>query len=210
MKAGEFVPDAMILRLIANELKTRGWLTTQSSNTYTLAACSVAPEASDIDTDTFVNTPSLTDLQPPPAISDTPSASFILDGFPRTSTQATQLDALIPMNLVVSIRTPTSVILDRIAGRWIHPGSGRVYNTTWPASSPKVPFKDDVTGEPLVKRSDDSPEIWRERLKKFDETNQPLLEHYNDKGVLWEVEGNGSDEITPKLFREFEKRFTTE
>lgn len=64
-----------------------------------------------------------------------------------------------------------------------------------------------MTGEPLVKRSDDCPEVWRERLKNFDEASQPLLEHYQKKDILWEVEGNTSDEITPKLFREFESRF---
>lgn len=211
MKTGELVPDAMILRLILNELKTRGWLYTQPSpaNTYTLAASSASLEAEDLDieTDAFVNPPSILESQFPPSLSNQPSASFILDGFPRTTTQAAQLDALIPINLVVSLRTPTNVLLDRIAGRWVHPPSGRIYNTTWPTSTPKVPFKDDVTGEPLVKRSDDCPEVWRERLRKFDETSAPLLEHYASKGVLWEVEGSGSDEISPKLFREFEKRF---
>jgi len=209
MKAGALVPDAMILRLIINELKTRGWLFPRpaSSDAYTLAASSSTMETSNSDTDSFVNSPSLAETEPPPALSDTPSASFILDGFPRTTVQATQLDSLIPINFVVSIRTPTSVLLDRIAGRWVHPPSGRIYNTTWPASAPKVPFKDDITGEALVKRADDCPEVWRERLKKFDETSRPLLDHYADKGVLWEVEGNGSDEITPKLFQEFEKRF---
>lgn len=46
------------------------------------------------------------------------------------------------------------------------------------------------------------------RLRKFDETSKPLLEHYEGKGVLWTVEGKSSDEISPKLFREFEKRFS--
>ena len=64
-----------------------------------------------------------------------------------------------------------------------------------------------MTGEPLVQRADDSEETWRGRLKKFEETSQPLLSHYEGKGVLWKVEGNSSDEITPKLFEEVERRF---
>jgi len=64
-----------------------------------------------------------------------------------------------------------------------------------------------VTGEPLTKRIDDDENTWFERLKKFEETSEPLLEHYAKKGVLWEVKGNSSDEISPKLFQEFEKRF---
>ena len=50
-------------------------------------------------------------------------------------------------------------------------------------------------------------EVWKARLKGFEETSLPLLEHYDKLGVLWTVKGNSSDEITPKLFREFEKRF---
>lgn len=210
MKSGELVPDAMILRLIINELKTRGWLYPAHSlaDTYTLSASSSAVgDASSLNSDPFLCTTSPAETQVPSQISNTPCSSFILDGFPRTTTQATKLDALVPINLVVSIRTPTSVLLERIAGRWIHPPSGRLYNTSWPASTPKVSGKDDMTGEPLVKRSDDCPEIWRERLKKFDEASQPLLEHYQKKDILWEVEGNTSDEITPKLFREFESKF---
>lgn len=72
--------------------------------------------------------------------------------------------------MVVHLNVPDSVIMARIAGtsffemtgkltlfpaRWVHLPSGRVYNTTY--SAPKVPGKDDVTGEPLTKRPDDTP-----------------------------------------------------
>ena len=162
----------------------------------------------DFSTDSFVEQPSLAQSYSPPKTSEDPSASFILDGFPRTAGQATQLDNLIPINLVVSLKTPFDVIMERIAGRWVHAPSGRVYNTTF--NAPKVPGKDDVTGEPLIKRADDDENTWRERLKKFEETSEPLLNHYAKKGVLWEVAGNSSDEISPQLFREFEQRFVGE
>ncbi|AEO69977.1 uncharacterized protein THITE_2069499 [Thermothielavioides terrestris NRRL 8126] len=133
------------------------------------------------------------------------SASFLLDGFPRTAAQAERLDAIVPINLAVSLRTPLEVIVQRIGGRWVHEPSGRVYNTTF--NPPRVPGRDDVTGEPLVRRPDDSEEVYRARWERFRETSEPLLEHYARKGVLWEVHGLSSDEITPKLFREFERRF---
>lgn len=145
----------------------------------------------------------LTNGSKPPSVS--PTASFILDGFPRTAAQATSLDALVPVNFVVQLLTPPSVILSRIASRWVHEPSGRVYNTTFHA--PKVPFKDDVTGEPLTQRKDDSIDTWKQRLQKFEETSKTLLQHYDAKGCLWRVEGNTSDEITPKLFAEIERRF---
>lgn len=137
--------------------------------------------------------------------SEDPSASFILDGFPRTALQATKLDALIPVNLVVSLVTPVHIILDRIANRWIHAPSGRIYNIGF--NSPKTPGRDDLTGEPLMQRDDDNEATWRNRLAKFNATSSPLLEHYSSKGLCWKVEGNSSDEISPQLFAEFERRF---
>ncbi len=64
-----------------------------------------------------------------------------------------------------------------------------------------------MTGEPLTKRLDDDEATWKARLKKFEETSEPLLDHYARKGLLWEVEGRTSDEVTPKLFAEFDRRF---
>jgi adenylate kinase len=207
MKSGALVPDAMILRLILNELKTRGWLfSPEGPQTLTLASSAVAASAEDFEADNFVEYPSLAQSSSSPLTSEDPSASFILDGFPRTHSQATQLDGLIPINFVVSLKTPFSAILDRIASRWVHAPSGRVYNTSF--HPPKVAGRDDVTGEPLTKRADDDEATWMTRLKKFEETSEPLLEHYAKKGILWEVSGNTSDEISPKLFAEFERRFT--
>lgn len=177
MKSGSLVPDNMILRLILSELKAKDWISQESSVS--------GPKAS--------------------LPSDSPSASFILDGFPRTALQASRLDSLIPVNLVVSIITPINIILGRIADRWVHAPSGRVYNVSF--NKPKAPGKDDITGEPLTRRDDDNEGTWRTRLKKFNETSDPLLERYAEKGVLWRVEGNSSDEISPKLFSEFERRF---
>lgn len=134
-----------------------------------------------------------------------PAASFILDGFPRTAAQACALDTLVPINLVVHLITPPSIIVSRIASRWVHEPSGRVYNTDF--NPPKVPGKDDVTGKPLTQRKDDSFETWTQRLKMFDETSKSLLDHYEKEGCLERVEGNSSNEISPKLFAEIEKRF---
>lgn len=64
-----------------------------------------------------------------------------------------------------------------------------------------------MTGEPLTQRKDDSVDTWKQRFKKFEETSKPLLEHYERKGCLLRVEGNSSDEISPKLFEEIERRF---
>ncbi|KAB5578533.1 P-loop containing nucleoside triphosphate hydrolase protein [Coniochaeta sp. 2T2.1] len=210
MKAGGLVSDDLILRLIRNELNRRGWLlpTTPQAGYMTLfsSATPATDTSSAVDDD-----PGLANfLSSPPTMTDAtwttnPSASFLLDGFPRTAVQATSLDDIVPINLVVSIKTPVDVIIERISGRWVHEPSGRVYNTGF--NAPKVPGRDDVTGEPLVRRMDDDEEIFRERFRKFEETSKPLLDHYDNKGVLWEVSGMNSNEITPKLYAEFERRF---
>jgi len=178
MNAGALIPDRTILRLILSELKHKKWVPSQTS---------VSDAA-------------------PTSPSDSPSASFILDGFPRTDLQAQSLSAVIPVNFVVRLITPIDIIIDRIASRWIHPASGRIYNIGF--NAPKVAGLDDVTGEKLIQRGDDNPETWRRRLKQFDETSKPLCNFYEKRGLLWTVEGNSSDEISPRLFDEFERRFT--
>ena len=193
----------MILRLILNEFTTRGWLRDSSKASYSLnSAVNQLSGAEPVD-DTFITTFNPEDRKY--NYSDEPSASFVLDGFPRTAPQATQLDELVPINFVVHINTPNSIVVDRICNRWVHEPSGRVYNTTF--NAPKVHGVDDVTGEPLSRRPDDDPEIWKKRLKSFEETSIPLLEHYDKQGVLWTVNGNSSDEITPRLLQELKRRF---
>ena len=205
MRTGALVPDELMLGLIASSLRSRGWLNSSSSSVSPTSAAGTTATSSYIHTSSNTSHPTKLSQQASYTTTACPSTSFILDGYPRTAPQATSLDGLIPINLVVHLVTPVPIILSRIASRWIHPGSGRVYNTTF--NAPKVDGKDDVTGEPLVQRDDDSEATWRERLKKFEENSQPLLNHYAGKGVLWKVEGDSSDEITPKLFSEMERRF---
>lgn len=210
MRTGGLVPDDMILRLITNELSQRGWISgaQPSFMSCTSAASGDAASAVDVTTDSPIpgldTDPSLGASLSRQASED-PSASFLLDGFPRTAVQAKRLDDIVPINWVVSLQTPFEEVMKRISSRWVHEPSGRVYNTTF--NAPKLPGRDDITGEPLVQRADDSEEVYRARFQKFQETSEPLLEHYAKKGVLWEVHGLSSDEISPQLFQEFEKRF---
>lgn len=209
LKAGGLVPDSLILRLIGNEMNKRGWFSNSGQSNVMTLSSSAVPDSGQCDNDNdlaaFLSSPIQAHNFVAPQPSDDPSASFLLDGFPRTACQADQLDSLVPINLAVSIKTPFEVILERISGRWVHEASGRIYNTTF--NAPKVAGLDDVTGEKLTRRSDDDGEIYRARFQKFQETNEPLLEHYARKGVLMEVEGMSSDEISPKLYREFERLF---
>lgn len=211
IKSGGLVADDLIMRLISNELYKNGWLRRDAKpRVMTLASAALGAEAAsanafqELPMDEFITTSDL-DHHSPPSASEDPSASFILDGFPRTASQAEVCDRMIPINLVVNLKTPYDVIIDRISSRWVHEPSGRVYNTSF--HPPKVAGLDDVTGEPLTQRPDDTEEVYRERYRKFQQTSEPLLEHYAKRGVLVEVEGMSSDEISPHLYREFERRF---
>lgn len=137
-------------------------------------------------------------------------SSWLLDGFPRSRNQAQELRSILEkssaeLNLVVELDVDQSVILERIEARWVHLPSGRVYNTDY--NPPKVPFKDDVTGEPLTKRSDDTAEVFQRRLDDFNKELGPLREFYVEKGVFHSVSGNTSDIIFPKLKALIEKEF---
>lgn len=191
MREGGLVPDPLILNLILSELKSRRWVSTSRSNDEIVAALGRG------------NGSVSAAVKP----STDPSTSFILDGFPRTASQAEYLSHLLPMNLVLHLVTPVDIILSRIASRWVHAPSGRVYNIGF--NDPKTPGKDDVTGEELVQREDDSEGTWRKRLAKFEDTSNGLLNFYKhtDSSLVVKVEGNSSDEISPKLFAEVEQRF---
>jgi adenylate kinase len=79
---------------------------------------------------------------------------------------------------MVEIEVDDEEIVHRLTGRRVHPGSGRVYHIDY--NPPKIPGLDDVTGEPLIQRSDDSEETIRKRLKIYHDDTQPLIEFYKE------------------------------
>lgn len=109
---------------------------------------------------------------------------FILDGFPRTVNQAKILDELLTqkkqnIDRVINLVIDDELLIKRVTGRLIHPSSGRTYNIFF--NPPKVEGKDDVTGEPLIKRSDDTAEKLRTRLEEFHNKTSPVLQYYAAK-----------------------------
>jgi len=93
----------------------------------------------------------------------------------------------------------------RIDGRRVHEASGRVYHIAH--NPPKVEGKDDVTGEDLVQRKDDTEETVRHRLSVYHSQTKPLVEFYQKlesaqgKPKYSHIEGVGSVEaITAKVF----------
>lgn len=123
--------------------------------------------------------------------------SWLLDGFPRTVVQAEKLSEKQELDIVINLDVPFETIIDRISKRWIHPGSGKTYNLDF--SPPKVPGKDDETGEDLVQRDDDKPETVRQRLTQYESLTKPLIEFYEEKGLLKSFSGTETNVIWPKV-----------
>lgn len=104
---------------------------------------------------------------------------FLFDGFPRTIPQAQALlDADVAIDNVLEIAVDDEEIVKRLSGRRVHEGSGRVYHVIY--NPPKVEGKDDVTGDTLVQRADDTEETVRNRLKVYHEQTAPLVGFYRE------------------------------
>ena len=102
---------------------------------------------------------------------------FLLDGFPRTIPQADAMqEAGIVIDHVVEFNVADDVIVSRMAGRRVHPGSGRVYHIEH--NPPKTDGIDDVTGEALAIREDDKKATVRKRLAIYHEQTEPLVDYY--------------------------------
>ncbi|CAI5445634.1 unnamed protein product [Caenorhabditis angaria] len=118
---------------------------------------------------------------------------FILDGFPRTTVQAEKLDQILekrktPLDTVIEFNIADDLLVRRITGRLFHIASGRSYHLEF--KPPKVPMKDDETGEPLIRRSDDNEETLRKRLVQYHQMTMPLVDYYKKHGVHVEVDAS--------------------
>ena len=132
---------------------------------------------------------------------------FLLDGFPRTVAQAEALQKLTPIDYVVDIDVPEEEVVRRLSGRRTHPASGRTYHVLY--HPPLRADHDDVTGEPLIQRPDDSEETVRNRLHVYQTQTSPLRDYYRHfKSSAGgriphyrRIDGTGSvDDIKTKIF----------
>jgi adenylate kinase len=103
---------------------------------------------------------------------------FLFDGFPRTIPQAQAMrDAGVDLDYVLEIEVPDAEVIERVSGRRVHPASGRTYHIHF--HPPKVADRDDLTGEPLVQRSDDAEATVKERLRVYHDETEPLVDYYS-------------------------------
>jgi adenylate kinase len=133
---------------------------------------------------------------------------FLFDGGIRTVGQA---DLCVENNIefthVIEIKVDDEVIVDRMSGRRVHPGSGRNYHLVY--QPPKNEGMDDITGEPLIQREDDMPETVKHRLQVYQNETKPLVEYYQSqetKSSLKYIAVDGSQTVE-KVFEGIEQNF---
>ncbi len=119
---------------------------------------------------------------------------YILDGFPRTLGQAGWLDSRMAAQtgaravVAVSIHVHYNELLRRITGRRTCPVCQTIYNIH--ANPPRRDGFCDVEGAALIQRADDTEEVFKERMRAYNELTAPVIEHYREQGRFAEVDGN--------------------
>lgn len=115
---------------------------------------------------------------------------FILDGFPRTLSQARSLSDIekalrVTPSIAIYLDAPREVIINRLSGRLICSSCQRIYH-----AKNMPPLKSgicDSCGGKLVVREDDRENVVRERLLRYEEEAKPLLEFYKKRNILRKI-----------------------
>jgi adenylate kinase len=134
---------------------------------------------------------------------------FLLDGFPRTLTQARELDKNldehhIVLDGVLCINITSEEAVKRISGRRICSKCGASFHEIFIA--PKIKGKCDACGADLIQRADDMEVVVKERLRVYEESTKPLIEYYSKKGLLLSVDGMVSEHQVFEQISEYIKQ----
>ena len=134
------------------------------------------------------------------AINDGPAEGFVLDGFPRTVNQASELDKSLAANgtqidVVLNLMVSDDIIAERMSGRRSCPKCGGVYHLT--NLKPKVDGICDDDGEALIQRPDDDLEVVKKRLETYHEQTEPVVGYYKASAAqVHDVDANhGADAV---------------
>ena len=134
---------------------------------------------------------------------------FVLDGFPRTNSQAIALEELLrrkkaPLSCAINIAVDNDIVMSRITGRRICVECGSIYNLSNP---PKNGWICDQCGGDVRQRADDTELAIKTRLALYERETSPLLEFYGNCNLLEEVDGLGTtEEVSIRIKNVVEKR----
>jgi adenylate kinase len=143
------------------------------------------------------------------AIKKAPDTGFILDGFPRTVNQATQLDESLAsanqkMDAILNLNINEQVVAQRMTGRRSCPKCGAVYHIE--NLKPKVEGVCDNDGTQLVQRPDDSAEVVANRLETYHRQTEPVIDYYkNNSSTVYDIDANNDiDEVSALIFEKLD------
>ena len=115
---------------------------------------------------------------------------FVLDGFPRTVSQAIALEELVRIDVVLNLKVTQQTVLERLGGRRICTACGKVFHASRLQDDQVCP----LCGGQLIQRADDKPETILHRLEVYREQTEPLIAHYQKTGLLKSVQVDGEAE----------------
>jgi adenylate kinase len=140
---------------------------------------------------------------------DTRARGFILDGFPRTASQAESLDAMLreegmPLDLAIDLEISEEDALRRLAARRVCSTCAAIYSTDKP---PAVNWTCDSCGGEVVQRQDDTEDAIRKRLADYNELTEPLIAWYEARDALARIDAIGSpDDVLRRLIAAIDGR----
>ncbi|TCK93435.1 adenylate kinase [Natranaerovirga hydrolytica] len=126
---------------------------------------------------------------------------YVLDGFPRTTPQASALEkAVDSIDYAINIDVPDEEIIGRMAGRRACTSCGATYHIEM--NPTKKPGICDACGNEVVQRDDDKEETVLKRLNVYKEQTQPLIEYYQNKDILVSIDGTQDiDDVTNDIIK---------
>ena len=121
-------------------------------------------------------------------------AGFILDGFPRTTQQAIDLEHLLdemgtPLDTAVLMDVEFDILMKRLTGRRTCSRTGKLLNVYF-SSQEELDAVIEAGGE-LIQREDDNEETISNRLEVYRENTEPLIEFYRKRGKLTTIDADG-------------------
>lgn len=115
---------------------------------------------------------------------------ILLDGYPRTLTQAETLEQrAIPIHRVFVLDVPEQELIDRAQERVFCPNCGAVYGSR--TNTPREPGICDVCGHGLAHRVDDAPKTVRHRLQVYQQRSEPVVHFYEARRLVQHIDGAG-------------------
>ena len=117
---------------------------------------------------------------------------FILDGFPRTVTQAEALEKITAIDVVINIALMRDEVIRRLSSRRVCRDCGKIYNLLY--NSPKNEGVCDACGGDLFQREDDRRDVIENRYDVYIDATAPLINFYKERGLVKDVDGSQATE----------------